>query len=268
MADSVRRPVDRCARTPGTPVRGVVRGRPRPSDAVRQDEGLIASVDRAPYGLATPTRDRTGRFLGRRSRIRERTLRRGGSAQSISSPDHEPSNWFFGQQAWWTVGTAALIRIFILRLDRPPVSEGDLAFPALRRRAASSVVLGARESDAPAGRSRADRDRPGRHAPQRRARDRAGPSVTANRCTTARTPRSDRAYGRGTSRTQPGGCGHPRAPAVAVAGSRERGLARVARSGRTPGAARGASDCHVAAAGRVAASRRESSPGCADGTCR
>ena len=59
--------------------------------------------------------------------IRPRRFGRG-----IPDPAHEPSNWFFGQQAWWTVGTAAIIARGSEQQHqgRPPVSEGDRAFPA------------------------------------------------------------------------------------------------------------------------------------------
>ena len=82
----------------------------------------------------TPTRDQTGGHLGCRSRNQGRTIGlEADSSRRISDLDHEPSNWTFDHQAWVTVGTAALIGIH-QRQDRPPVSEGDRAFPADRRR--------------------------------------------------------------------------------------------------------------------------------------
>lgn len=89
---------------------GPVRGCARSKCPAGSGPGSHCRRD-APAGsvLPTPTRDRTRNYLGRRSRGRERTSTRGWSESGIPDPAHEPNNWVFGQQAWWTVGTAALI---------------------------------------------------------------------------------------------------------------------------------------------------------------
>src|SRR4029079_9516360 len=80
------------------------------------------------YLLPTPPRDRTGKYLGRRSRNWKRTLDGGGSDQRsrirITSrvTGHRPTGLV-------TVGAAAVIGIH-RRHGRLPVSGGDLAFPA------------------------------------------------------------------------------------------------------------------------------------------
>ena len=62
--------------------------------------------------LPTPTRGRTGnQHLGRRSRIRKRTLSRGGSREGSRLPLTSRVTGSFGHQARKAVGLAALIEI-------------------------------------------------------------------------------------------------------------------------------------------------------------
>ncbi len=83
----------RCVLTPGTsvPVRCVCApDLRRPKIGTRVP--LPSRTVRA-YLLPTPPRDRTGKYLGRRSRNWKRTLDRGRFGREIPDPDHEPSNW-------------------------------------------------------------------------------------------------------------------------------------------------------------------------------
>ena len=95
-----------------------------------------------------------------------------GSDRGIPGPAHEPSNWFFGQQAWWTVGTAALIARAHSSATGSPSGIGG----RFRVRAGSSVRGEIRPCDRADRRSggrarttRAGRGRPG--SPGRRSRD-------------------------------------------------------------------------------------------------
>ncbi len=75
--------------------------------------------------LHTPTRDRTGnKHLGRRSRIRKRTLSRGGSREGSRFPITSRVTGSFGHQARKSVGTAALIARSRIICHRSPSGIG------------------------------------------------------------------------------------------------------------------------------------------------
>ena len=153
-----------CAsRTRGRPTRAPGGARLAPGTCVPVGARVRPTIDPGPSGTRVPLPRRRARavmFCLRRPAIEPGNTwgvghgtgngrsTRGGSRRAIPDPDHEPNNWIIGQQAWWTVGTAAAHRIvFIPRTDRPPVSGGDLASGAAVRPSRPRALAAGRACD-------------------------------------------------------------------------------------------------------------------------
>ena len=111
---------DWCAHAPDLPTRPIGTRVPLPSG--RRTSRKV---------LTTPTRDRTGKLPGasvteRETDARLEEVRRRRSRVS----DHEPSNWIIRPTGLVDRRGGSTDRRLHSRLGRPPVSGGDLAFPA------------------------------------------------------------------------------------------------------------------------------------------
>jgi len=107
-----------CAEAPGTSVPFRCVRAPDHRHPLDRDKGAIAPLHDEAYvsSYADPrsNRDIPGASVTEQdSVIGSRRFESG-----IPGPVHEPSNWFFGQQAWWTVGTAALIARGLIAGDK------------------------------------------------------------------------------------------------------------------------------------------------------
>ena len=107
--------------------------------------------------LTTPTRDRTGRYLGRRSRNWKRTFDPRRFGRGIPDPAHEPSNWSSANRPGGPSGRQrSSLGSIHQRQGRPPVSGGDRRVSGDRPRRRSGGV--GRRSRRPASGGRAATD--------------------------------------------------------------------------------------------------------------
>ena len=235
----------RCVAAPGTGVPVRCAGAPDHRACPDGTRVPLPAPRTGPSVLPTPTRDRTGNEPGASVTEQGTDVVSRKVRARIPGPVHEPSNWALGHQAWWTVGTAALIRSFIQRTIalryRGAISRsGDRS----RRSAREAVVVRRSGPAAPAsgGRGAGRPGDPGRAWTTRAAATSSGSRVTV--------PASQSMYDGSNAAIWPSVCpwNLPNSTGYAdarVEGRRRRpaevrgaGPGSAARSGSTPAAAR------------------------------